>query len=168
MGIECKTDVPGGTNRESGSDPNTDFMQSQYPSKTVKPIVSRPSLSGSISPIDTCSATSVCTNITVVENLKDLRSMCARNQTNIQRVTSSREEPLQPDVAYSDVQLTPRNADFDDENSARTGAKEIIQRITVATNCSEGLTPAPTPTSAAVSTVENEEGDVQVKCAPRI
>jgi len=72
-----------------------------------------PSISGSISPIDTCSAASICTNNTIMEQLK---VMSGKNIPQcIPKIFSSREDALQPDVAYSDMQLSPR--DYCDEEA---------------------------------------------------
>ncbi len=76
-------------------------------------------MSGSISPIDACSAASVGTSMTVMENLRCLKTVC--NWKNAPaaaapKISGRGEEPLQPEVTYSDIQLTPRNNnDFEDE-----------------------------------------------------
>eukprot|EP00826_Nyctotherus_ovalis_P014402 TRINITY_DN14012_c0_g1_i1.p1 TRINITY_DN14012_c0_g1~~TRINITY_DN14012_c0_g1_i1.p1 ORF type:complete len:155 (-),score=46.16 TRINITY_DN14012_c0_g1_i1:69-488(-) len=75
--------------------------------RPLHPISRYPSISGSISPIDTCSAASICTNNTIMEQLKAINGKSIPQ--SIPRIYSSREDPLQPDVTYSDMQASPRD-----------------------------------------------------------
>ena len=73
-----------------------------------------------------------------MENLKAIMC-CAKNQPNIPRILSSREEALQPDVAYSDIQLTPRN-EYEDDLAGRIGTRDLhFQNRNSLNGCGGGI-----------------------------
>eukprot|EP00826_Nyctotherus_ovalis_P041588 TRINITY_DN4217_c0_g1_i10.p1 TRINITY_DN4217_c0_g1~~TRINITY_DN4217_c0_g1_i10.p1 ORF type:complete len:471 (+),score=115.17 TRINITY_DN4217_c0_g1_i10:148-1560(+) len=71
-----------------------------------------PSMSGSISPIDTSSATSVFMNGAALEHLSAIYGSMASAAV---KGAAGREETLQPEVLYSDVQVTPRDGFEEDK-----------------------------------------------------
>lgn len=71
-----------------------------------------PSISGSISPIDTSSATSVFMNGAALEHLSAIYGSMASATV---KALAGREENLQPEVLYSDVQVTPRDGCEEDK-----------------------------------------------------
>ena len=92
------------------------------------PNIRQSSIFGSMSPVETGSAVSVYTNNTVMENLKTI--MYGKNPpVALSKIFPSHEEPLQPEVAYSDVQSTPRGDYYDDEATATvTHPQRAVQR----------------------------------------
>lgn len=88
--------------------------------RLLHPTSRYPSISGSISPIDTCSAASICTNNTIMEQLKAMSGKSIPH--SIPKLFSSREDALQPDVTYSDMQTSPR--DGCDEDAVGAGHRK--------------------------------------------
>eukprot|EP00826_Nyctotherus_ovalis_P043068 TRINITY_DN4504_c0_g1_i4.p1 TRINITY_DN4504_c0_g1~~TRINITY_DN4504_c0_g1_i4.p1 ORF type:complete len:401 (+),score=69.52 TRINITY_DN4504_c0_g1_i4:616-1818(+) len=96
---------------------NRSEMQSEYFAResrhrALHPTSRQPSISESISPIDTSSVASICTSNTVLEHLKAIARRYLPPPPP--KMVIEREEALQPEVAFSDVQITPRN-DGEDE-----------------------------------------------------
>ncbi len=99
---------------------NTDY-------KTAVPGAENTSfIPGTISPIDCMSVVSVSTNNPTVEYWKYVYQSAQQQQQpkmpaphSKKESTISRREALQPDVAYSDIQYTPRSG-FDEEATAAT------------------------------------------------
>lgn len=99
------------------------YFNVDYPGEGTRmrhPTSRYPSISGSISPIDTCSAASICTNNTIMEQLKAINGK--NIPQSIPKIFSSREDPLQPDVTYSDMQISPR--DYCDEEAITSSNKK--------------------------------------------
>jgi len=102
---EFKTEI--GNRSETISE---NFSREQHP---VLHLNSRkPSVSESISPIDTSSVTSICTNNTAIEHMKAFALKYLPSA--VPKAVAEREETLQPEVTFSDVQLTPRNEGDED------------------------------------------------------
>jgi serine/threonine protein kinase len=110
---EFKTEID---NRSETTSEN--FLREQHPG--LHSNSRQPSISESISLIDTSSVASICTNNTAIEHMK---AFALRYLPSIApKTVAEREETLQPEVTFSDVQLTPRNEggeDIDKETHKR-------------------------------------------------
>ena len=87
-----------------------EYFDNDHFNKTMKSR-RQSSISESISAIDSCSTTSICTTNTVMENLKVMSDL--NFPICIPKIPLCHEEFLQPDISYSDVQ-TPRYEYEDD------------------------------------------------------
>jgi len=121
--LETMTKLEPATGGNTQREYSTEYTPDTQPQRPKIHNVRIASISGSISPIDTCSAASVNTNITVMENLKAIYAKS--NQAPMPKLYNNREEPLQPDVAYSDT-LTPRAEYYDEEQNYKEYKRNSI------------------------------------------
>ena len=136
---------------------NTVYIEENVASQKPHHESRQPSISDSISPIETCSGASINTNNTIMEHI---RAFNIKNpMQNDGKIFSSREDQFQPEVAYSDIQQSPRDC-CDDEPIINGMKKEIYCKKTdVEKECNGNP-------NKKENMSENEDGDLRT--GPRI
>ncbi len=95
--------------------------------------------------------------------MENLKAIYAKNPpVTIPKIFSNREEPLQPDVAYSDMQLTPRG-DYEEEggqfHSNRVSKEGAMKATAVASTGATKETVTLSESKKSENTNELEESD---------